>query len=335
MHESFDPAQVATIDGPLIRLGDKVVTAGSCFAANLVPYLEKAGFTYLRTEYTHPLYTKIPPENLSYAKFSAGYGNIYTTAQLQQLLLRALGEFEPVERVWCVDDRYIDPFRPGLRYAARSAREFDALTTAHLRAVVRAFSECDVFIFTLGLTEGWVSKADGAVFPACPGTVAGEFDATAHAFHNFNVEEVTESLLAFIAKLREINPSVRVILTVSPVPLVATAENQHVLASTVYSKSVLRVAAETAVRRNAGVEYFPSYEIITGPQAPKDFYEADRRNVSASAVETVMSAFFSACERSDGLKGAAAPEVPVIAPAASALSTALVDFECEEAAQAR
>ena len=292
----FRATDVADFDGPLLTRGDRIVTAGSCFAANLVPYLEKAGFTYLRTELQHPLFKQIPPENFSYAKFSAAYGNVYTTAQLHQLLLRALGEFSPVERMWESEGRFVDPFRPGLKYKANSEPEFEALTAAHLRAVKRAFLECDVFVFTLGLTEAWVSKADGAVFPACPGTIAGAFDPEKHAFHNFDVSEVSASLEAFIARMKDVNPDARIILTVSPVPLVATAESRHVLAATIYSKSVLRVAAETATRRHPHVRYFPAYEIVTGPQAPSTFFEPDFRNVSAAAVQTVMDAFLAACE---------------------------------------
>ena len=43
--------------------------------------------------------------------------------------------------------------------------------------------------------------------------------------------------------LRDYNENMRFILTVSPVPLVATAGSEHVLAATLYSKSVLRAVA--------------------------------------------------------------------------------------------
>jgi hypothetical protein len=43
---AFTASDLATHHEPLFRHGDKVMSAGSCFAANLVPYLEQAGFTY-------------------------------------------------------------------------------------------------------------------------------------------------------------------------------------------------------------------------------------------------------------------------------------------------
>lgn len=330
---NFDPSTVGSFPTPLIKSGDAVVTAGSCFAANLIPFLEQAGFKYLRTEYTHSVFASVSPENLSYGKFSAGYGNIYTARQVYQLLLRCLGRFSPVEDRWLAPDGVIDPFRPGLRYRAACEKEFDLLTAAHLKAVLRAFSNCDVLIFTLGLTESWVSLADGAVFPACPGTVAGEFDETKHGFLNFSVDDVVGDLRGFIHERRAINPKVRVILTVSPVPLVATASGKHVLSATIYSKSVLRVAAEAICNECEDVHYFPAYEIVTGPQAPDSFFESDCRNVTSEAVETVMGAFLSSCE-SSGVAPIAV-ESPALPASTESLSQRIADIDCEEAAQDR
>ena len=144
------------------------------------------------------------------------------------------------------------------------------------------FEQADVFIFTLGLTEAWVSKIDGAVFPACPGTVAGSFDAAKHQFVNFSVDEIDRDLESFLSEFHALNPKGRVVLTVSPVPLVATATTNHVLCASSYSKSVAscRCGGQAAIRNSSSVRYFPSYEIITGPQAPAGFFEPDRRNVS-------------------------------------------------------
>ena len=328
---SFDAREMGDFPRPLISQSDRVMSAGSCFAANLVPYLEHNGFQFIRTEQQSAIYRFIAPEAMNYGQYSAAYGNVYTPRQLSQLLARCLGEFRPVEDRWLVEGGVADPFRPGLRYQARSEREFDLLTAAHLKAVRAAFEACDVLIFTLGLTEAWVSAIDGAVFPACPGTIAGRFDAEKHVFRNFGLDQLLDDLRAFIAALRRINPKVRLIFTVSPVPLVATVTGQHVLEATTYSKSLLRVAADIICRESENAWYFPAYEIVTGPQAPEDFFEADRRSVSRKAVETVMAAFLQACE---------APPVVVIkrrrsdvASSAEVLSAVVADAECEEVAQ--
>ena len=234
-----------------------------------------------------PQFQKLP-ENLGYRNFSAAYGNIYTARHLLQLYEQALGLRKPIEDRWYVDDHVIDPYRPGLAYPAESDAEFDLIRSAHLSAVKKAFHSATVFVFTLGLTEAWVSKEDGSVFPACPGTISGVFDEAIHEFKNFTVSEVIDDLTSFISLLRKSNENVRFIITVSPVPLVATATDSHVLLASTYSKSVLRVAAQQIAQSVAEVTYFPAYEIVTGPQAPFEYFESDRRNVSKIAVAEVM-----------------------------------------------
>src|SRR5207247_912654 len=132
-----------------------------CFAANIVSYLERAGFTYLRTERRNPAFADVESERLGYDNFSAAYGNIYTARQLLQLLNRCLGNFRPIEDRWRSPEEIIDPFRPGLRYNAMSPREFDVLTAQHLRRTLEVFRQAQVFVFTLCLTEAWVSRVLG------------------------------------------------------------------------------------------------------------------------------------------------------------------------------
>jgi hypothetical protein len=315
---------------PLFLEGDSVMSAGSCFAANMIPYLEEAGFTYVRTEQRHPAFSGLDPDPLGYANFSAAYGNVYTSRQLLQLVKRGLGLFTPIEDRWaCASGEIIDPFRPGLRYRARNNREFDLLREQHLRKMLEAFREATLFVFTFGLTEAWESVADGAVFPACPGTVAGKFDSERHQFQNFTVSQVVSDFAEFISLVRGINPRLRFVVTVSPVPLVATATDNHVLEATIYSKSVLRVAAAELAATIPGLAYFPAYEIITGPQAPKDFFEDDRRNVSKKGVAEVMQALLSLCEKTDAaptLRGLTTPPPDAM----SSLSAAIAQAECDE-----
>lgn len=273
----------------LFRKDDLVVSAGSCFASNLIPWIEKEGLEYLRTEAPPAQFEKLS-ENLGYRNFSAAYGNIYTARHLRQLYEQALGIRVPNEDRWHIDGKVIDPFRPGLAYPAESDAEFDLLKASHLKAVLEAFHSATVFVFTLGLTEAWQSKIDGSVFPACPGTISGEFDETKHEFQNFSVPEITEDLTNFITLVRESNPHLRFVITVSPVPLVATATTSHVLLASTYSKSVLRVVAEQVSSQLDDVSYFPAFEIITGPQAPFEYFEKDRRNVSDLGITEVMTA---------------------------------------------
>lgn len=315
---------------PLLREEDLIMSAGSCFAAHMIPALENAGFTYIRAEQRHPAFAHLEPDPLGYANFSAAYGNIYTARQLLQLVQRGLGLFHPVENRWpTASGEIIDPFRPGLRFRARSDQEFELLQDQHLRKTIEAFRRASVFVFTFGLTEAWVSARDGAVFPACPGTVAGAFDPAKHQFQNFTVSQVVSDFIEFMSVVKTVNPSLRFVVTVSPVPLVATATARHVLEANIHSKSVLRAAAGELAETCPDVAYFPAYEIITGPQAPMDFFEEDRRSVSSRGVSEVMQALLFMCGKTE----ASILEPQALAlqvDKASMLSAIISQAECDE-----
>lgn len=273
---------------------DRVATAGSCFAQHISRHLQRVGFSCLCTEPPHDWLHAHEAAAYSYGLYTARYGNINTARQLLQLFQRAHGDFRPKERLWTEGERCIDPFRPRIQPDGFAClEEFEADQLQHFAAVRQAFESLDVLVFTLGLTEAWESIEDGAVFPICPGVAGGSFDARRHRMHNFDVGEVVDDMLRFIDLLRGVNPASRLILTVSPVPLVATAfETEHVLAATTYSKSVLRVACAEIVKRRPQVAYMPSYEIITGQYARGRYFAADLRSVTEEGVGHVMRVFF-------------------------------------------
>lgn len=280
--QTFDEFDPVTNSPFKISPRDAVAAAGSCFAQHIAKHLLSSGFNYLRTE---------PAEFPDEPVFSARFGNIYTVRQLNQLLRRAYGLHRPLDSAWVrKDGRYIDPFRPQLfPNGFVSAEAVKAARLQHLKAVRRVFEECDFFIFTMGLTEAWLAE-DGTALPVPPGVVAEEAPGT-YRFHNFTVSEMRADMDDFLESLAEVNPRVRVILTVSPVPLVATYEDRHVLVSNTYSKAALRVVAEETARQNGHVTYFPSYEIITSPVARYSYFEKDLRSISSDGVSHVMTLF--------------------------------------------
>jgi len=279
---------------PKFKFGktDRVATAGSCFAQNISRRLSRFDYNFLCTEYDKAL-SQEENEALNNSMFSARYGNIYTTLHLAQLFERAYGLWQPKEDMWEVDGRFYDPFRPSMaKEGFASAAELQADRAKHLRAIRQVFETADVFVLTLGLTEAWVNREDGAAYPICPGCGYGTFDAEKYAFKNFSVEEVVEPLERFLRGLFEKNPAVKVILTVSPVPLAATMENRHVLTSTVYSKSALRVAADIVSRNRANIDYFASYEIVNYGRGMSSYFAGDLRTVADEGVNHVMRIFF-------------------------------------------
>lgn len=292
---NVDPTSMNTVVTAQFRISaeDRVATAGSCFSLHLSRYLRDCGLNHFVSESAHPMVSRQLAEEYGYGLFTARYGNIYTSRQLLQLFDRAYGEFSPREDVWQgADGALIDPFRPQIQPGGFVAQtEYQADRRRHFRAVRRAFEGLDVLFFTLGLTECWASRDDGATYPLCPGVAGGEFNSSRHRFVNLTVDDVSSDLKAFVVRLRQVNPRARIILSVSPVPMIATAEDRHILTSNTYSKSVLRVAAETVARSCRDVAYFPSYEIVTGSFSRGSYYGEDCRSVRQEGIDHVMRLF--------------------------------------------
>jgi hypothetical protein len=328
------PSAVDPVADWSLRIGrdTRVATAGSCFAQHIARRLAASGFCYLVTEPPHPLFDAALAARFNYGTFSARYGNVYTTRQLRQLLDRAFGDRAGYDEVWQDEaGHWIDPFRPGIQPDGfGSRRELELDREQHLRAVRRLFDELDVFVFTLGLTEAWVNAVSGAVYPVCPGVAGGQFDATKHSLHNFDVCEVAEDLEQVWQRLQLINPTAQMILTVSPVPLMATATADHVLTATTYSKSVLRVAADQLARRYQGIHYFPSFEIITGSPSRGSYFAPNLRDVTEAGVDHVMRVFFQHATGTD--TGLPAASARAAAPHDDFVERAqrVVDTICEE-----
>lgn len=277
-----------------ISIEDGVATCGSCFAQHIGKRLERKGYNYLDVEPVPADLAKEKAKALGYGIYSARYGNVYTSRQLVQLFDRAFGALS-FDEVWQDKaGRYVDPFRPNLcGEGYTSAAEVLEEQQKHLQNVRHMFETLDAFVFTMGVTETWINRQTGAVYPICPGVTAGTFDPNTYEFVNLDYATILDEMETFLSRLREVNPKAKVLLTVSPVPLTATAEERHVLLSTMASKSILRAVADQLYRRHAHVDYFPSYDIIMSPPFKSMFFKNNLRSIHEEGVDYVMSHFFA------------------------------------------
>jgi hypothetical protein len=273
----------------------RFATFGSCFAQHISRALKARKMGWIDGE-PAPFGTPADlAQKFNYGVFSARTANVYTAAQLCLLLSMAAGE-TPVEEpeVWAeADGRFRDSLRPMIEPDGFASQAEAILSRqAMVRGLRRAVMAADVFVFTLGLTEGW-ENAKGQPLAACPGTAGGVFDAGLHRFVNYRTGAIREALDDSLRLLRAMNPDIHLLLTVSPVPLTATASGAHVLVATTRSKSVLRAVAGEMAEDETAVDYFPSYEIISGAPARAAFFEPNLRSVVPQGVEVVMGHFFA------------------------------------------
>jgi hypothetical protein len=273
---------------------DRISTAGSCFAQHVANYLKRRGGNIVDVEPPPPGLSPRDARAYGYLTYSARFGNIYTIRSLLQLLDDAKSGTVRDADIWESEGRFYDGLRPAVEPKGLNSREeVREHRIKHLSHVLSMFHKTDVFVFTLGLTEAWLNSESGTTYPMCPGTIAGKFDAKIHKFHNFGFSEILADLRHIRSELKSLGPDMRFLLTVSPVPLTATASGKHVLVATTHSKSILRAVCGAISEEFPDVDYFPSYELITSPMSRGFFFESNLRSVTDAGVEAVMRVFFS------------------------------------------
>lgn len=290
----LEPGNIYTPKFPIDKTM-RIATAGSCFAQHVGAALRKNDFNVIDAEPLVPRLSNKVAQRYGFRLYSARYGNVYTIRQLNQLLREAAGEFQPADAIWERDGKFFDALRPSVEpEGLPTAKDVAQHRKAHLKAVRSVFKQADLVVFTFGLTEAWIDTKDGATYPTAPGTIAGQFDPSRYSFVNFTHAEVLADFETVRARLKAKNPDVKFLVTVSPVPLTATASGNHVEVATCYSKTTLRSVCGELVTKYPDVDYFPSYEIITSIKTRGVYYEPNLRSVSSRGVATAMSTFLAA-----------------------------------------
>jgi hypothetical protein len=269
-----------------------LMTAGSCFAQHLHRALVRGGWNVLQGEDMSAHLPKRVCQRYGYNLFSARYGNIYTARQFRQLVEHALSDAPPPTLIWDKDSQYVDALRPAVEPEGLGTPDQVRRSRAeHMRALRAVLEQAACIVLTLGLTECWIDRETGLALPTAPGTIAGSYDPARVFLHNFTHAEVIEDVRATRDLLRAHGLQARFLLTVSPVPLAATASGGHVGPASAYSKSVLRAACGELCLSDRDFDYFPAFEIIASPIAGGPYFDNYGRQPTDKGVQLVLKAF--------------------------------------------
>ncbi len=258
-------------DEPLIEKSTQITAFGSCFAANISNWLSERNFRVLN---------KAEDATRAYV-VTMGEGMVNSFVIRQQ--------FE-----WAWENKVFDqPLWHGYK-----AEEYgyDEEIRRETKAI---FDETEVFILTFGLSEVWYDEPTGNVFwRTIPKDV---YDPSRHKFRLSTVEENRDNIRAIYDLIRKYRPDAKIIVTLSPVPLIATFRDVSCITANSVSKATLRVAVDEVVRevRDEGhLFYWPSYELVT--DVFRSPYRADRRHVRPVVLNYIMRLFETAwCKDSE------------------------------------
>ncbi|NDR55286.1 GSCFA domain-containing protein [Aliiruegeria sabulilitoris] len=304
-----DGERLYPLASPSVRPGfsmsrsDTVFTIGSCFARNVESALASNGLVVLSREF-----------ELGHIGEGLGFaGNFFNKYSIHSII----NEFR-----WAMD-RSTFPGRD-LLYSAKEGSEsyldlqlgssrLDYPVTEILEFrhrfldVMAQAAEADVLVVTLGYVEVWFDRKLDIYLNVAPPPVLAKREPERFEFRVLSYEDV----LAGLREMRELllkyrRKPLRMLLTVSPVPLLSTFRDMDVLVANSYSKSVQRAAIDAFVAETEGVDYFPSYEFVTLSDPRVAWSRGDYRHVSADLVARIMATVLQ--RYVEGESGLASPE---------------------------
>ena len=150
----------------------------------------------------------------------------------------------------------------------------------------------DVFIITLGLSEGWYDEVTGGIFwRAVPMQF---YDKDRHKFRVCTFAETKDAISKIYSLIKSEVNNAKVIFTLSPIPLITTFRDQSCIVANSASKSILKAGLDEFIRDNvndlnSNLFYFPAFEIIN-ELLPAKFTE-DGRHLHDFIVPAVMKIF--------------------------------------------
>ena len=200
-------------------------------------------------------------------------------------------ELEPCEQILFVGSCFADNI--GKRFEEEKFRAmvnpfgvmYNPVSVLHTVRKV-ANHTFDTAVFTLGTNHVYVERATGEIVDNCQKRPQREFEE-----RELTVEECAYALREAITLLRQANPKVNVIITVSPIRYAKYGYHGSQL-----SKAVLLLAADKVIEEEGErVYYFPAYEIVNDELRDYRFYKADMLHPNEQAVEYIWEQLVATC----------------------------------------
>ena len=282
---------------------DTVFAIGSCFARNVEKALETAGLRVLSREFDLG-------EIGSRLEDGTNFFNKYSIHSVINELRWALERdtFPEADVFYSLGpERYVD-LQLGVGRLDFPLETMLSFRHKYLDAL-SAVAHADVIILTLGYVETWFDRELGHYLNVAPPPPLirrnpGRFEFVVLSYRDVLAGlETLHDLL-----LRHRTQPLRMLVTVSPVPLLATFRGVDVLVANAYSKSVQRAAIEEFVKGKSGVDYFPSYEFVTLSNPAVAWARNDYRHVSQDVINRIMDNVLRNYIESDRIAGSESPE---------------------------
>lgn len=237
----------------------RICMLGSCFAENIGQRLKYYRF---RTE-LNPC------------------GIVYNPMSVANVLKLVLAKYRFTERDLLYNtDKWVSLYHHGSFSAPTKELCLEHINEC-LGQAADGFEKTDLLLMTFGTAWAYRYKERGMIVANCHRFPAGDFERFC-----LTPEEIVGVYRPLIRQLREVNPKLRIVFTVSPIRHWKDGAHGNQL-----SKAVLLLAIDRLVQEFPDVYYFPAYEIVMDELRDYRFYGEDMLHISSLAVEYIWEKF--------------------------------------------
>jgi len=250
---SIDPSAVK------IHYGSHIMLMGSCFSENI-------------------------GNNLSNAKFLVDnnpFGIVYNPLSIKRGLTRLLDGHEYSSDELVLNQELWTSFDHHGRFSNMDPNACISSINHHFNDSKENISKVNFLFITFGTSYVYYLKSTGQIVTNCH-----KFPAEHFVRKRISVEEIVEEYSILITRLRQINPSIYIVFTVSPVRHWKDGVHENQL-----SKSILLLATERLCDKFDKTLYFPSYEIMMDDLRDYRFYDDDMFHPNHIAVNYIWKKF--------------------------------------------
>ncbi len=242
-----------------INYTDNLFTLGSCFAENIGKKLQDAFFL----------------------SFINPFGVLYNPLSVCRSVRYLLNGKEFTGEDLFQSGSLWNSFAHSSLFSAIEPGEALQKINSRLAAARFFLNETNVMMITLGTAWIFEDAATGEVVSNCHKLPANSFNR-----RRMSVDEVVNSLSEVINLLRQSNPAMKFVFTVSPVRHWKDGAHENTV-----SKSTLHLAVDVLVKEFPFVQYFPAYEIVIDELRDYRFYTTDMLHPSEQTVEYIWQCF--------------------------------------------
>lgn len=258
---------IKKMDSPIAH-HHRILMMGSCFTENIGQYLRNHSFQIL--------------ENPN--------GILFNPASVADAILSYINKDEVKEEDLFQLNETWHSWKFHSRYSGVSKEEALEKMNCSIAEAHQFLKTASYIIVTLG--SAWVYELTDAANGKLGTMVANNHKAPASWFHRrlLSAEAVKSMLLPIITALRQFNPILQIIFTISPVRHLreGVIENNR-------SKAVLIQSVHDLTNEYEHLYYFPSYELVIDDLRDYRFYAEDLVHPNYQATQYVWEKFVDAC----------------------------------------